>query len=88
LGLQLSQQPEADALLDRDPLALLIGMVLDQQIPLVALLGKQLGVTPPGWREAADPYGEPGSLRSVADITDQTSLEQVRAAKAAARQGG
>ena len=30
----LSQQPEADALLDRDPLALVIGMVLDQQIPL------------------------------------------------------
>ena len=30
----LSQQPEADALLDNDPLALVIGMVLDQQIPL------------------------------------------------------
>ena len=30
----LSQQPEADALLDRDPLALMIGMVLDQQVPL------------------------------------------------------
>lgn len=30
----LSQQPEADALLDRDPLALVMGMVLDQQIPL------------------------------------------------------
>ena len=30
----LSQQPEADALLDRDPLALVIGMVLDQQVPL------------------------------------------------------
>jgi uncharacterized HhH-GPD family protein len=30
----LSQQPAADALLDRSPLALLIGMVLDQQIPL------------------------------------------------------
>ncbi len=30
----LSQQPEADALLDKDPLALVIGMVLDQQIPL------------------------------------------------------
>ena len=34
MGLMLSQQPEADALLDRDPLALVIGMVLDQQIPL------------------------------------------------------
>nr|MBA3800889.1 Fe-S cluster assembly protein HesB [Geodermatophilaceae bacterium] len=30
----LSQNAAADALLDRDPLALLIGMVLDQQIPL------------------------------------------------------
>jgi uncharacterized HhH-GPD family protein len=34
MGLVLSQQPAADALLDRDPLALLIGMVLDQQFPL------------------------------------------------------
>jgi uncharacterized HhH-GPD family protein len=34
MGLMLSQQPEADALLDKDPLALVIGMVLDQQIPL------------------------------------------------------
>jgi uncharacterized HhH-GPD family protein len=32
--LWLSQVPEADALLARSPLALLIGMVLDQQIPL------------------------------------------------------
>ena len=32
--LWLSQLPEADALLARSPLALLIGMVLDQQIPL------------------------------------------------------
>ena len=30
----LSQQPAADALLDKDPLALVIGMVLDQQVPL------------------------------------------------------
>lgn len=32
--LQLSQDPAADKLLSADPLALLIGMVLDQQIPL------------------------------------------------------
>lgn len=32
--LQLSQNPEADKLLSSDPLALLIGMVLDQQVPL------------------------------------------------------
>src|SRR5690348_4729194 len=30
----LAQNKDADALLTRDPLALLIGMVLDQQIPL------------------------------------------------------
>ena len=33
-SLHLSQHDEADALLSQDPLALLIGMVLDQQIPL------------------------------------------------------
>ncbi len=32
--LPLSGDPEADALLEADPLALIIGMVLDQQIPL------------------------------------------------------
>jgi uncharacterized HhH-GPD family protein len=48
---------------------------------LVALLGKQYGVTPPGWREAAGPYGEEGSRRSVADITGPESLAEVRAAE-------
>jgi uncharacterized HhH-GPD family protein len=48
---------------------------------LVALLGKQLGVTPPGWREAAGPYGEEGSYRSVADVVDASSLGKVRAFK-------
>ena len=51
----------------------------------VALLGKQLGVNPPGWREAAGPYGEEGSRRSVADVTDADSLAAVRAAKQAAK---
>ncbi len=182
--LQLAQDPEADGLLARDPLALLVGMLLDQQFPmerafaapwllaqrlgvteldpaaiaandpedfarlmagppalhrypvamagrvqvicrhvvetyggdaaalwrgaasgpellrrikalpgfgeqkariLVALLGKQLGVNPPGWREAAGPYGEDGSRRSVADVTDADSLAAVRAAKQAAK---
>ena len=190
MGLCLSQQPEADALLDRDPLALMIGMLLDQQIPLehaftspyvlsrrlghdldaveiadfdpdelgaifsrtpalhrfpgsmakrvqalcrilvdeydgdaanvwktakdgaelrkrlaalpgfgaqkaqimVALLGKQYGVTREGWREAAGQYGEDGSYKSVADITDSESLARVRQykqqLKAAAKAGG
>lgn len=50
----------------------------------VALLGKQYGVTPDGWREAASDYGLDG-FRSVADIVDAESLRQVRATKQAAK---
>jgi uncharacterized HhH-GPD family protein len=179
MTISLPIEPEANALLARDPLALLIGMVLDQQIPLekaftspwvlaerlghsptaaelaafdpedlvavfarppalhrfpkamaarvqevcrvlverydgdaaglwagvadgaelrariaalpgfgaqkaqifTALLGKQYGVQPPGWREAAGGYGEHGGYRSVADIVDPDSLARVRAYK-------
>ncbi len=48
-----------------------------------ALLGKQLGVRPEGWREATAPYGGEGTFLSVADITDASSLEKVRATKKA-----
>ncbi|MGW4379271.1 HhH-GPD-type base excision DNA repair protein [Kitasatospora sp. NPDC004531] len=51
----------------------------------LALLGKQYGVRPTGWREAAGPYGEEGSHRSVADITGPESLLKVRAAKQEAK---
>lgn len=51
----------------------------------LALLGKQRGVTPEGWREAAGAYGEDGSRRSIADVTDATSLGEVRATKQAAK---
>jgi uncharacterized HhH-GPD family protein len=55
----------------------------------VALLAKQFGVQPEGWREATGVYGEEGSFRSVADITDPGSLSKVReykqALKAAAK---
>src|SRR3954467_7709614 len=38
--LQLAQDPEADALLESNPFALLVGMMLDQQIPMeVAFAG-------------------------------------------------
>jgi len=47
----------------------------------VALLGKQLGVQPAGWREAAGAYGEEGSTRSVADVTSPDTLLAVRAFK-------
>jgi len=46
-----------------------------------ALLGKQYGVQPPGWRAAAGAYGEEGAHRSVADIVDAESLGKVRAFK-------
>jgi uncharacterized HhH-GPD family protein len=48
----------------------------------VALLGKQCGVTPDGWQEAAGDYGLEGH-RSIADVTDPDSLAQVRAWKQA-----
>jgi uncharacterized HhH-GPD family protein len=51
----------------------------------VALLGKQLGVRPEGWREAAGAYGLEGSHRSVADVTDPDSLARVRAFKQEAK---
>lgn len=177
--LWLAQDPEADALLDENPLALLIGMVLDQQVPFetafsgpkkiadrmggfgaheiaeydpdkfaalcserpaihrfpgsmagriqslaqiivdrydgdaaglwtagdpdgaellrrikglpgfgevkaqifLALLGKQYGVTPKGWRAAAGQFGKAGTHISVADIVDARSMDQVRSYK-------
>lgn len=54
----------------------------------LALLGKQKGLSVPGWREAAGDYGLEG-YRSVADIVDADSLTRVRehkrAMKAAAK---
>jgi uncharacterized HhH-GPD family protein len=177
--LQLAQEPAADALLESNPFALLVGMLLDQQIPLevafagpkkiadrmggidareiadydpekfaalcaqrpavhrfpgsmakriqalaqiivdrydgdaaavwaggkpdgaevlrrlkelpgfgdqkarifLALLGKQYGVAPKGWREAAGDYGKAGTHLSVADIVDAGSLDKVRSYK-------
>ncbi|MFD4275213.1 HhH-GPD-type base excision DNA repair protein [Streptomyces cyaneofuscatus] len=51
----------------------------------LALLGKQFGVCPTGWRAAAGAYGEDGSRRSVADITGPESLAEVRAYKQEAK---
>src|SRR5215472_18814007 len=47
----------------------------------LALLGKQYGVTPTGWREAAGDFGKAGTHLSVADIVDDRSLSQVRSHK-------
>lgn len=185
MKIRIAQEPAADALLTRDPLALLLGMLLDQQFPMerafagpalvaervgtpdkldaamladydtdalvevfrgppavhrypgsmaervqavcrvvvdeyggdasalwttassgkelharlvalpgygdqkarifVALLGKQLKVRPEGWREAAGAYGDDGSRRSVADVRDPGTLQEVRAFKQEAK---
>lgn len=47
----------------------------------LALLGKQYGVTPTGWRAAAGDYGKAGTHMSVADVTDPGSLQKVRSYK-------
>ncbi len=57
----------------------------DKAAIFTAVLGKQRGVTPPGWREAAGAYGEDGIFRSVADIVDADSLARVRETKRAAK---
>ncbi len=47
----------------------------------LALLGKQYGVTPRGWRAAAGDFGKAGAHISVADIVDAQSMGKVRAYK-------
>ncbi len=69
----------------RDRIAALPGFGAQKAAIFVALLGKQYGVQPDGWREAAGAYGEQGSHRSVADVVDDASLQKVRATKKAAK---
>jgi uncharacterized HhH-GPD family protein len=76
----------------RDRLAGLPGFGEYKAQITLALLGKQLGVQPEGWREAAGRFGTEGARYSVADITDDTSLaavrEQKKQLKAAAKARG
>jgi uncharacterized HhH-GPD family protein len=77
-----------DALLKR--LSELPGFGEQKARIFLALLGKQRGVRPRGWRAAAGPYGEDSIYHSVADVTSEESLQKVRAfkkeMKAAAKQ--
>jgi len=66
-------------------LASLPGLGEQKAAIFTALLGKQRGITPPGWREAAGDFGAAGSFRSVADVVDSESLHRVRDAKKAAK---
>lgn len=76
-------QPDGSTVLTR--LMELPGFGQQKARIFLALLGKQCGVTPQGWREAAGAYGEEGSHRSIADVTDEASLLRVRAVKKAAK---
>ena len=57
------------------------GFGADKAQIFLALLGKQYGVRPKGWREAAGHFGKKGGHYSVADIVDGPSLAAVRAYK-------
>ena len=81
--------PDGAALLRR--LKALPGFGTQKAQIFVALLGKQRGVTPPGWREAAGAYGDDGSFRSVADVVDGASLgprPRVQAGREGREEGG
>jgi uncharacterized HhH-GPD family protein len=47
----------------------------------LALLGKQRGLAAKGWQRAAGEFGKKNTYLSVADITDEASLQEVRAYK-------
>jgi uncharacterized HhH-GPD family protein len=78
-GLWTAGKPDGPELLRR--LKGLPGFGEQKAKIFLALLGKQYGVTPAGWREAAGDFGKPGTHLSVADIVDDRSLGQVRSYK-------
>jgi uncharacterized HhH-GPD family protein len=71
--------PDGNTLIER--LTGLPGFGAQKARIFAALLGKQLGIQPEGWRAATSPFGEAGSYISVADITGPESLAKVRAHK-------
>jgi uncharacterized HhH-GPD family protein len=65
-------------------LAVLPGFGPEKAAIFLALLGKQLGVRPRGWRAAAGEYGLDG-YRSIADVVSQDTLLLVRESKQAVK---
>jgi uncharacterized HhH-GPD family protein len=78
-GALWAKLPDGDTLIER--LTSLPGFVEQKARIFAALLGKQLGIQPEGWRDATAPFGKEGSYISVADITGPESLAKVRAYK-------
>ena len=79
LGYAISDYLDVDATMRR--LKALPGFGDQKARIFLALLGKQYGVNPPGWRTAAGAYGDPDARMSIADVVDKGTLEQVRAYK-------
>ncbi len=80
----LSGDPDADALLGKDPLALLIGMVLDQQVPLEKAFSSPAELARRRGRrlEAADLAGmDPGELAAI--FADRPALHRFPGSMAA-----
>jgi uncharacterized HhH-GPD family protein len=78
-GALWAKLPDGDTLIER--LTALPGFGEQKARIFAALLGKQLGVQPEGWRDATAPFGKEGSYISVAAITGPESLAKVRAHK-------
>jgi len=78
-GLWTVGEPDGPELLRR--LKALPGFGDQKARIFLALLGKQYGVTPEGWRAAAGAYGDADTHMSVADVVDPGSLQRVRSYK-------
>lgn len=76
-------KPDGDEVLKR--LKALPGYGEQKAKIFLSLLGKQRGVQPKGWREAAGAYGDRGSRRSIADVVSPETLAEVRAFKKATK---
>ena len=79
VGLWTTDDPDGAEVLRR--LKALPGFGEQKAKIFLALLGKQYGVTPRGWRAAAGDYGKAGTHMSIADVVDKGSLDQVRTYK-------
>ena len=84
-GIWTAGRPKPDAAEVLKRLRALPGFGEQKAKIFLALLGKQRGVAPKGWRETAGAYGDRGSRRSIADVTSAETLAQVRAFKKAAK---
>ncbi len=74
-----------DELLER--LQTLPGFGKEKSRIFLALLAKRLGIQPPGWEAASDPFSD-NKFRSVADIDSPESLKKVREFKKAMKAAG